>query len=362
MNAPTRWTIAAQTENNDKLLVKCNGNPRGLSYDIPMEVLVRKKQGYTFTKFLNDGMGLNASSWSCHAVYETNDSSCKNESGKKLESSFKTLWGENVFLEVTEDENKCLSLSKSEWSEDVERSETPFEGEAFEHPEDYSRYDFNNFTVGISKSVNSAYGSFNCTGVLVAPRTILTAAHCLKKAKGFTITFANNNLRQTIITSKDFMIHPDYSGTSKGLSSRYDAALIFIDRDARGFIPLEASAESPEIGDEVEMVGYGYLGRNKKTGKFIPNKRRELDGLKAKILRKETEKGLLIYQNDKGLSSCAGDSGGPMVEKNEETGDFELVGITRGPVIGDKDSEYCTYRGEYTDYQFIRDWVEDKLR
>ena len=81
-----------------------------------------------------------------------------------------------------------------------------------------------------------------------------------------------------------------------------------------------------------------------------------------KILRKETEKGLLIYQNDKGLSSCAGDSGGPMVEKNEETGDFELVGITRGPVIGDKDSEYCTYRGEYTDYQFIRDWVEDKLR
>ena len=138
-----------------------------------------------------------------------------------------------------------------------------------------------------------------------------------------------------------------------------DVALIFLDVDANGFLPVEPASESPEKGDTVFMAGYGSFGLGE-NGRFISNSTKELDGLEAYVLRQSER--YLDYQNDEGKSSCAGDSGGPMVEIDPDTGDFVLVGITRGPVLGDRQSMACRYRGQYTNYQFVASWIEENIR
>ncbi|MES2802983.1 MAG: serine protease [Bdellovibrionota bacterium] len=191
---------------------------------------------------------------------------------------------------------------------------------------------------------NSAY--LMCTGTLIAPNLVLTAAHCLygmNKAQirvGFSINVIDKLDKHTMIEVANFVIHPQYETDSLN-----DVALILNDV---ALIALAKSAPAPykpvaivsqdyqlTVGMPMLLAGYGII--NDLTGEDTDALRKVTVPM-AKIL--ET---ILVTDQTKATGACNGDSGGPAYL--EKAGVLFVYGITRGPHENAPD---CHHYGEYT--------------
>ena len=127
-NAPTRWTLKSQLEQAELVRLRCLGKTRGIRGYIRAQILVFEKQGYEFSSYTNGGLGLEAAKWSCKAAFDNTARSCRNDRTQTALSQFSTVRGENVLLNITENEDGCLEVSKGDWSPEVELDEAPFQG------------------------------------------------------------------------------------------------------------------------------------------------------------------------------------------------------------------------------------------
>jgi V8-like Glu-specific endopeptidase len=155
-------------------------------------------------------------------------------------------------------------------------------------------------------------GGFLCTGSVIAPTVVLTAAHCVSPAETgpgaqfVVLTSANLNRRggQQLAVRE---VHANPQWQPDNLQAGHDEGIVIL-KDPTSLRPLPfnrmafGTPGAPAVGAAVRIVGYGLDDGVLETG----------SGVKRQALTKlRSISGALIRLGDSRRGTCNGDSGGP---------------------------------------------------
>lgn len=172
-------------------------------------------------------------------------------------------------------------------------------------------------------------GQQHCTGTLIGPRKVLTAAHCVHGFSATAMRFVigpdiwspQHTLRVAAVQA-----HPNYNANTIA----NDIGFLTLSADAPiAPLPVLASMGSSWVGTNLFFVGYGVNNGYNQTG--AGTKR----AVWMTISRVEATN--FRYQ-DSGKNTCNGDSGGPAFYRDASNNYF-VAGVTS---YGDA---YCTQYG-----------------
>lgn len=241
------------------------------------------------------------------------------------------------------------------------------------------------FVVDLVKDRDHISSSRFCTGTLIRPNVVLTAAHCaLGSSGGSSGTYAavgrinvkdghEDNANTTTFRSTAALVHPSYTG----IGSEYDVALLLL--DGKSAAPtVRLAATTPTEDQEAWVVGYGIQkigtlesvaqpiqvmsGRLQKTALRI--KERSFCDHGESALR--TREGMLCTTGVKeGSTACMGDSGGGLiVSSNSDHGSNnasreDSPKVQVGVVSYGDSSCMSEDSGVFTDVASVRNWIDE---
>lgn len=152
-----------------------------------------------------------------------------------------------------------------------------------------------------------------CTGTLVSPSVVATAAHCVDMAGNdpavviyFGSDAQNLNTGRRISTDRKWQ-NPNWTGN---LSGGNDIALILMAFPNFDVEPIPLIPDVPVVGESLRRVGFG-----------IYNQEGDSDGLKRQGTVEIAQfSGDVLISDDSTVTTCSGDSGGPafVVRNGEE--------------------------------------------
>lgn len=179
----------------------------------------------------------------------------------------------------------------------------------------------------VAQSTVSVHTRTRCTGSIIAPDLVITAAHCLEKARtvaDISVQFGLNEGQDGKLRATGFKIHPSYkSGNKPVKNATYDIGVIRLGgKLPEGYRPAKIfpNASTLRPGQAVIIAGYG------RTHPDQPIQRRVLRKVESKLNSHYNPLEIVVDSN-RG-ASCNGDSGGPsFVEQGEET---FLLGLIKG--------------------------------
>lgn len=189
-----------------------------------------------------------------------------------------------------------------------------------------------------------------CTGVIIAPHFILSAAHCADYFSKGDIYFGlvAKVGKATVYKVKNVTSHPKYCGScffadTEPADFKDYAIVEFEEELPTGFKPVEiAKRKQIKKGTTIHVAGFG-LDENRKS-----------DGVMKATRIPVTVVGEFEFMTDETKSgSCQGDSGGPAFIM--EDGKIYLAGITsRGDAL-------CRQHGLYGIPAAEMDWINSVI-
>ena len=158
-----------------------------------------------------------------------------------------------------------------------------------------------------------------CTGSLITPQVILTAAHCggdipldLVITAGRAFFGPRIDAAETVAFS-DGIIHPDYVELQSGIGGtlgRNDVAVLVLAEPVDWVEPVwiaEDSIESIALGASVTSIGFGVSNSNGSGSGIKRSAELTVDQVDETFLYSYSS------TNDDSANVCSGDSGGPQV-------------------------------------------------
>ncbi len=196
------------------------------------------------------------------------------------------------------------------------------------------------------------YGAAMCSATLIAPNVVLTAAHCIRGAGIYSISFVGgNDLRQpefTFSSRGDWHPHPLYTG----LVPQDDIGIVIIQGDtaAEGITPIPPNCRPTGrdfLGSVIQTAGYGMTSPDDGW-----NTRR----LWTTLTVTGQTPNYYVAHGYNVTGTCQGDSGGPMLYTMEDGRPYVMGVVSSG------NSEDClgdTYypRTDYYCDDFIGQFV-----
>jgi hypothetical protein len=163
----------------------------------------------------------------------------------------------------------------------------------------------------------AAEGSGFCSGVVLAPRIVLTAAHCLRPAADLLVFYRDSEGKPVLAPVAQESAHPKYRADAiRQRVVSIDLGLIETETPLpASFRPaVLAEGEGPPVGDPATLVGFGLAREGEpKTG----------GSLRAASLRvRAPASRILLWADDPdggGAGACSGDSGAPIFAADGET-------------------------------------------
>jgi len=167
-----------------------------------------------------------------------------------------------------------------------------------------------------------------CTALVLSPRILLTAAHCLRPLRNMAVHYRDGKGAAVIIPVDAAVAHPLYRADA--IRARVESIDLALIRTARPLDPRFAAAAigeagAPAIGTTVILAGYGAA--------------REGDWPSGGVLRsvrlavREPASRVLIWAADptgKAAGACSGDSGAPVWSPDGSTA-IAIVAWAQGP-------------------------------